>query len=420
MQRREFLKAAAGLVAGTLSPLGGGGWALAGPVPAKKRLVVVFLRGAVDGLSVIVPYAEAAYYANRPGIAIARPGEAGGAIALTDGFGLHPALSALMPYWRAGDLAFVHACGLPEANRSHFEAQDLLELGAGDGVRPSDGWLNRLLGALGPVRPNQAVALGPVTPRIVSGAHPVAALAAGGPGRQPLDRPMIQAAFDRLYGGEDALAKAYRDGRAAREALLADLAAIEQEQQAADNGAPGPTGFTAAARRLARLMRGGAPADGRVGADAGIQVAFLGLGGWDTHVNQAPQLQRNLKALGDGLATLASELGPAFADTAILVMSEFGRTARENGNGGTDHGHGNAMWLLGGGVAGGRFHGRWPGLSDGALHQGRDLAVTTDYRQVAGAVLSEHMGLTPAQVAAVFPGAARLALDGRLFRSPSP
>jgi uncharacterized protein (DUF1501 family) len=406
MQRREFLKVAAGLMAGTLLPLGGGGWALAAPTPVKKRLVVVFLRGAVDGLSVIVPYAEAAYYANRPGIAIPRPGEAGGAIALADGFGLHPALSALAPHWRAGHLAFVHACGLGEASRSHFEAQELLELGAGAGARPADGWLNRLLGALGPGQPNRAVTLGPVTPRIASGVHPVASLATGGMGRQPLDRPMIQAAFDRLYGGEDALAKAYRDGRAAREALLADLAAVEDEQQAADNGAPGPRGFVAEARRLSRLLA----------ADTGVQVAFLGLGGWDTHVNQAPQLQRNLKALGDGLAALASGLGSAFDDTAILVMSEFGRTARENGNGGTDHGHGNAMWLLGGGVVGGRFHGRWPGLSAGALYQGRDLAVTTDYRQVAGAVLSEHMGLTTAQLAAVFPGAERLALNGRLFR----
>jgi uncharacterized protein (DUF1501 family) len=408
MNRRTFLKAAAGAAAGLLLPLGGTGWAFAAPTPARKRLIVVFLRGAVDGLSVLVPYAEPAYYAARPTIAVPRPGTEAGAIALADGFGLHPALGALLPHWRAGRLAFVHGCGLDAAHRSHFEAQDLMEIGAGGGARPGDGWLNRLLGALPAGQPHQGVALGPVTPRIVTGPQPVATMPTGpGARRQALDRPAVQAAFDRLYAGTDPIAQAYRDGRAAREALLADLDGLEREQMAADNGAPDARGFVADARQLARLMA----------TDPAIRVAFLGLGGWDTHVNQGPQLQRNLKALGDGLAALASGLGPAFGETAILVMSEFGRTARENGNGGTDHGYGNAMWVLGGGVAGGRFHGRWPGLGEAQLYQGRDLAVTTDYRAVAAAVLQEHMGLSREQVGQVFPGLGALALPTRLFRA---
>jgi uncharacterized protein (DUF1501 family) len=412
MQRRDFLKLAAGTLAGALLPIGRSGWAFAAPGASPKRLIVVLLRGAIDGLSVVVPYAEEAYYAGRSTIAVPPPGSTGGAIALADGFGLSPALRPLMPLWQSRQLAFVHACGLPEAGRSHFEAQDEIEAGVGSGQRAGDGWLNRTLAQLPAGRAHQAVSLGATTPRIVSGPRPVATLPVGRQAsqKQPLDRPEIQAAFDRMYAGDDPLAKAYHEGREARQALLADMAAINEEQRMADNGAPSAIGFAADARRLAQLMA----------TDPAIQVAFLSLGGWDTHVNQGGSqgaLSRNLKALGEGLAALASGLGPVFDDTAIVVMSEFGRTVRENGNNGTDHGYGNAMWLLGGRLAGGRFYGRWPGLADAQLYQGRDLAVTTDYRQVAGAVLAQHLGLGPAQLARVFPSFALTPLEASLFRA---
>jgi uncharacterized protein (DUF1501 family) len=399
MQRRDFLKLAAGTLAGALLPIGASGWAFAAPGASPKRLIVVLLRGAIDGLSVVVPYAEEAYYAGRSTIAVPPPGTAGGAIALTNGFGLSPALEALAPWWRSKQLAFVHACGLPDAGRSHFEAQDLIEAGVAAGQRAADGWLNRTLAQLPPGRAHQAVSLGATTPRIVSGARPVATLPAGRQAaqRQALDRPEIQAAFDRMYAGDDPLAMAYHEGREARQALLADMAAINEEQRMADNGAPSAIGFAADARRLASLMA----------TDPAIQIAFLSLGGWDTHINQGAAqgpLARNMRALGEGLAALARGLGPVFDDTAIVVMSEFGRTVRENGNGGTDHGYGNAMWLLGGRLAGGRFYGRWPGLAESQLYQGRDLAVTTDYRQVASAVLAQHLGFGPSQLAAAFPG----------------
>lgn len=412
MQRRDFLKLAAGTMAGALLPVGRSGWAFAAPSPSPKRLIVVLLRGAIDGLSVVVPYAEEAYYAGRKTIAVPRPGETNGAIALTDGFGLSPALESLMPLWRSRRLAFVHACGLPEARRSHFEAQDEIEAGVGSGQRASDGWLNRTLAQMPAGRPHQAVSLGATTPRIVSGARPVATLPVGRQAaqKQAIDRPEIQVAFDRMYAGDDPIARAYHEGREAREALLADMTVIDQEQQMANNGAPSAIGFAADAKRLASLMA----------ADPAIQIAFLSLGGWDTHVNQGAgqgPLARNLRALGEGLAALASGLGPVFDDTAIVVMSEFGRTVHENGNNGTDHGYGNTMWLMGGQLAGGRFYGQWPGLADSRLYQGRDLAVTTDYRQVASAVLAQHLGLAASPLARIFPAYTGAPLQDRLFRA---
>ncbi|MHB8536137.1 MAG: DUF1501 domain-containing protein [Sulfuricaulis sp.] len=399
MNRREFLKIASLVPALTLQPLGNIGWAarVNDAAVGRKRLIVVFLRGAVDGLNLVIPYNESAYYDDRPSIAIPA---SGGDKALTDldgQFGLHPALASLMPLWRERSLAFVHACGSPDATRSHFDAQDYMESGTPGVKSTPDGWMNRLLATLpGAHAPTQAVSFGPTLPRIFSGKMTVANVGVGMNASRPmpLDRPVVSAAFDRLYEGNDALSRAYREGQVARKQLLGDL---QQDMEAASNGAPSASGFVQIADQAARLMA----------RDRNIQLAFLAVGGWDTHVNQgasAGQLANHLKPLGDGLANLAHQLGDAYGDTAIIVMSEFGRTVRENGNGGTDHGHANVMWVMGGAVRGGKVYGKWPGLSGEYLYQGRDLAVTTDFRAVIDAVLAHHLGLAGEQRGRVFPG----------------
>ncbi len=372
---------------------------------APPRLVVIFLRGAVDGLSVVVPHADDAYYAARPSIALARPGDDGGVLDLDGRFGLHPALAPLMPLWRAGQLGFVQACGSPDATRSHFDAQDYMESGTPGRKSTADGWLNRLLGALPPdpaggASATRAVSMGPVLPRIYAGRNSVANVPLGAAAGKPtlLDRPQVAEAFGRLYGGDDALSRAFQASRQSHQEVMRSMNgdSLEREMQAASNGAPLPNGFPDNAARLATLMRN----------DPRVQLAFMDLGGWDTHANQGAasgQLANRLGPLGQGLSALATRLGPVWNDTVVVVMSEFGRTVRQNGNGGTDHGHGNVMWLLGGRVAGGRVHGRWPGLDDGALHEGRDLAVTTDFRQVLAEIGERHLRLQDARMAELFP-----------------
>ncbi|MDM0081521.1 DUF1501 domain-containing protein [Variovorax sp. J31P179] len=413
MLRRDLLKLAVqgGAV---LLPIGPSAWAAVGEslTAAPPRLVVIFLRGAVDGLSVVVPHADDAYYAARPSIALARPGDDGGVLDLDGRFGLHPALAPLMPLWRAGQLGFVQACGSPDATRSHFDAQDYMESGTPGRKSTADGWLNRLLGALPPdpaggASATRAVSMGPVLPRIYAGRNSVANVPLGAAAGKPtlLDRPQVAEAFGRLYGGDDALSRAFQASRQSHQEVMRSMNgdSLEREMQAASNGAPLPNGFPDNAARLATLMRN----------DPRVQLAFMDLGGWDTHANQGAasgQLANRLGPLGQGLSALATRLGPVWNDTVVVVMSEFGRTVRQNGNGGTDHGHGNVMWLLGGRVAGGRVHGRWPGLDDGALHEGRDLAVTTDFRQVLAEIGERHLRLQDARMAELFPGFA--------FRAP--
>jgi uncharacterized protein (DUF1501 family) len=393
MKRREFLKTV--LTTSSLVLFSGNAWAARalGDENSRKRLVVVFLRGAVDGLNVVVPYSESNYYSSRPTIAIPRPGETGGALRLDGRFGLHPALSPIMPLWEKGTLAFVHASGSPDSSRSHFDAQDYMETATPGAKSTADGWLNRLLEVLPGMRnPTDAISVGPTLPRILSGK--VAAtnlpLNPAGTRQTPLDRPEIQAAFDRLYTGNDPLSIAYREGQASRKTLLAQIA---EDMKMADGGAPSPIGFAGEAQKLGRL----------IARDSSIKVAFVALGGWDTHVNQGAstgQLANRLTALGETLATLVQALGSSYSDTVILVMSEFGRTAQENGNTGTDHGHGNVMWVAGGNVQGGKVYGRWPGLQPDRLYEQRDLAVTTDFRDVLGELVGRHLG----QKAQVFPG----------------
>jgi len=399
MNRRKFRKAASLIPGMTLLTLGRAGWAARVNESdiGLKRLIVVFLRGAVDGLNVVVPYGESVYYDSRPTIAIPARGGADALIDLDGHFGLHPALAGVAPLWRERSVAFVHACGSPDATRSHFDAQDYMESGTPGVKATPDGWMNRLLAMLpGAHTSTQAVSFGPTLPRIFTGRMPVANVGVGQAAARPmpLDRPVVSAAFDRLYRGDDPLSRAYREGQQTRRQLLAEL---KQDMEAASNGAPSASGFVEIADEAARLMA----------RDKHIQLAFLAVGGWDTHINQGAttgQLANHLRPLGDGLSRLARNLGDAYRDTMIVVMSEFGRTVRENGNGGTDHGHGNVMWVMGGAVRGGRVYGNWPGLAEENLYQGRDLAVTTDFREVIGAVLTRHLKLDGQRVAAVFPG----------------
>ena len=400
MRRRDFFRVAAGTA---LFSIGAAGWAVAAD-GGPRRMIVILLRGAVDGLNVVVPYAEDAYYRERRSIAIAPPGKPDGALRLDEHFGLHPALASVMPLWTERSLAFIHAAGSPDPTRSHFDAQLYIENGTPGQSATKDGWMNRLLLALpGPRSPTEAVSIGPTMPRILAGKAPVATLPLGPEGARPLpiDQPEIGSAFDRLYAGDDALGQSYREGRTSRAQLIGALAT---ERQIADNGAPSPTGFPGRAARLARLIH----------RDPSVRLAAIGLGGWDTHVNQGDhkgQLAGRLRPLGEGLAALAQGLGEAWRDTIIVVLSEFGRTFRENGNGGTDHGHGNVIWVLGEAVKGGRVYGDWPGLAPTQLYQRRDLAVTTDFRTAIAAMLERHMRLTDRQLDAVLPGAPPASAD---------
>lgn len=402
MNRRRFLLAAA---AGLVIPFGRSGWMARSAEfeSGQRRLVVIFLRGAVDGLSVVVPYGEDAYYNARRSIALKMPGREGGVLPLDGRFGLHPALAPILPYWQSGTLGFVQACGSPDPTRSHFDAQLYMENGTPGRAATSEGWLNRLLDALpGPHGPTQALSFGPQMPRILTGAQPVANIALGAAADKPLaiDRPDVNAAFAQLYGGGDKMSQAFQQSTQSRQQMQADLATVmdDKEQQAANNGAPLPDGFPGDAARLGHMMR----------QDPSIRVAFMALGGWDTHVNQGNaqgQLAGRLKPLGEGLSKLVAGLGPAFQDSLIIVMSEFGRTVHENGNGGTDHGHGNVLWALGGTVAGGKVHGVWPGLATDRLYQQRDLAVTSDFRSVIGLAVARHLRLSEGAAASLFPNA---------------
>jgi uncharacterized protein (DUF1501 family) len=395
MRRREFLINAAAACGVPLLPLGADAWATPLPGTSRKRLIVIFLRGAVDGLSVVAPYTEQEYYTSRPTIALPRPGHTGGLFDLDGRFGLHPALASLQPLWKERSLAFVHACGSPDESRSHFDAQAYMELGTPGQKLTADGWMNRLLGTFpGAHPPTEAVNFGNTVPRILEGSLPVASIAPKEDAESsPSDEGTLGEVFDRLYRGNDAMSAAYRQGRAAHTQLMADFGRDIKEAAA---GAPSVRGFPLEAEKLCVLMK----------QDPTIKLAFFGLSGWDTHVSQGAgqgQLANHLKSLGDGLALLRRQLAGAYDETVVVVISEFGRTARENGSGGTDHGHGNVMWVMGGPIAGGKVYGEWPGIDEESLHEGRDLAITTDFRTVIGDVLVGHMGLARDAVPRVFP-----------------
>lgn len=409
ISRRVFLRdgALALITLGGLPPAFLPRWLAAQPRAGGPRtLVFVFLRGAVDGLSVAVPFGEPAYYRVRRSIAIAPPGRPEGALDLNGFFGLHPALAPLARWYRGGQLAIVHAVGSPHPTRSHFEAQDYMETAA-PGAHLREGWLNRVLqqtprgrsladGAAHAADHRwgqwglalRGVAFGNTLPLALQGPHPALVL-------DPADRgASADDAALRLYRTDsgDLLARAAAEARDAAR-LLADL---ERHGPAPRPGVTyPPTPFGQALRQLARLLKAGAP----------VEVACVDLGGWDTHVAQGGAdgaLARRLQELARGLDAFAQDLDDRLADVLVLTASEFGRTVAENGSGGTDHGHGNVMLLLGGTVLGGRVHGRWPGLEPEALHEGRDLAVTTDFRDVFAEAALRHLGAQAPE--RLFPG----------------
>jgi uncharacterized protein (DUF1501 family) len=397
ISRRNLIRQSAAAAPMALLPDARRAWA--GPPNAKDdaRLIVLFLRGAADALNIVVPYAERAYYAARPRIAIPAPGGEDGALDLDGRFGLHPALADMMPLWRDKSLAFIHACGSPDPSRSHFDAQSFMETGTPGVKSTNDGWMNRLLQILAASSPGtQAAAFQPTVPLILAGDMPVRAVAPGGGQDRSklLDDPSAAAALARLYAKDDALALAYRQ---ARDLGAAAGSGPDAETIMADNGAPPPGGLPHTAAVLAKRMRD----------DPSIRLAFLSVGGWDTHTAEGGaqgNLANNLRKLGEALGVLARDLGPLYRRSVIVVMSEFGRALREDGGGGTDHGHGSAMWLLGGAVAGGKVYGDWPGLDEAALHDGRDLAITTDFRSAIGAVIRDHLGVGAGALPTVFPG----------------
>lgn len=400
MLRRQLLHFGAftlgGLPVSLVRAQGAGG---EGP---QKKLVVILLRGAVDGLSVVAPYGEREYAASRPQIALAPPGADDGLIRLDSLFGLHPALAPLKRHWDGGQLAFVHASGSPDPTRSHFDAQDYFESGTPGRKSTPDGWMNRLLTALpGEPAPTRAISQGSTPPRIFAGPASVASLGLGPNAlrRRAIDDPAMQAGLAKLYANDAQLSSTLRDTTEGRGEMARSMAAAEPRSMdpTADAGAPSARSFAADARRLGQLIR----------KDPHTQLAFTAVGGWDTHVNQGAargQLANRLASLGEGLDALSQGLGDTLKDTVIVVASEFGRTLRQNGNGGTDHGRGNVLWLLGGPVAGGQVLGEWPGLDARALADGRDLAVRTDFRQVLAPVLERHLGLSETALATVFPG----------------
>jgi uncharacterized protein (DUF1501 family) len=365
----------------------------------RKTLLVIFQRGAVDGLSMLVPHGERAYYEARQSIAIRPPqaGNADTAVDLDGFFGLHPALAPLKPLWGSRRLAVVHACGSPHPTRSHFDAQDYMESGTPGEKSTSDGWLTRVLEArpLMQANPLRAVAFTTTVPRSLQGkidAITVSNLADFDvKGGSPLLGSGIEAqqGFEHLYEQSihDLLHEA---GREAFDAMKV-LKARNLQNSTPANGAEYPRGrFGESLRQIAQLIK----------AEVGLEVAFTECGGWDTHVrqgNERGQLATRLTEFAQALAAFDRDLGDRMREVMVLTMSEFGRTVHENGNGGTDHGHGTAMMVLGGTVRGGRMVGRWPGLAKEQLFDGRDLQVTTDFRHLFAEVAVRHLGL-PADI----------------------
>ncbi len=403
MERREFLKSC-GLASLAYFLPEFQAWALesGSEKNSGNKLVVVFLRGAIDGLNVVIPYSDPQYYSLRQKIAVSKPGVSGGAIALNSDFALHPGLAPLISHWQKKELAFVLNSGSPDPTRSHFDAQDYMESGIPGQKVVDSGWMQRLLAQLpnnhSPVR---AINIGSTTPRILQGPIASATYAPSQKRRMSaLDRPEVAEEFAQMYEGRnDELERAFLEGIEARATINSAMAkdSMSKEMMAANQGAVPANKFGGFGKQLGKLMHD----------EAKVQVAFVALGGFDTHVNQGNekgQLANHLNVLGSGLSQLADGLGPTFQKTTIMVISEFGRTVKENGNGGTDHGHGNFIWLLGGKINGGKMYGRWNGIKQNELFEGRDLPVTTDFRSVIASVIQEHMQLSKAQLASVFPG----------------
>ena len=367
----------------------------------QKLLIAIFQRGAVDGLNMVVPYGEADYYRARPSIAIARPGAPDGEIDLNGFFGLHPRMASLKPLWDRGELAIVHASGSHDTTRSHFDAQDFME-SATPGVKStSDGWLNRYLSGTGNREPGadrnplRGVALTKQMPRSLQGAAP--ALAIGSTSDFAVADMSARTSFEELYEAAQQ-DKALRGTAGEAFDAMKTLARKTAGPYRPANGASYPRSpFGQALQEIARLAK----------SDVGLEIAFAESGQWDHHVNEGAatgQIANRLDDFSRGIAALAQDLGDRMADTVILTMSEFGRSVGENGSRGTDHGHGNAMFVIGGGVKGREVHGRWPGLKEADRFEGRDLAVTTDFRGVFGEVVLKHLAADRGTLSRIFPG----------------
>ncbi len=367
-------------------------------MPNKKKLIVLFQRGAADGLNIVVPYGEENYYRIRPTIAIPRPmrGAENTAVDLDGFFGLHPSLAPLGPLFQQGQLAIVHAAGSPDTTRSHFDAQDFMESGTPGVKATDDGWLNRAVQGAPETEtsPFRAVAMGPNLPLTLRGSAPAIALPDVKQFRVLSQSKSVEGGFEALYAQTvDSVLRG--TGNETFEAIDM-LRKADPSRFQPENGAAYPTSKVGQTmQQVAQLIK----------ADIGMEVSFVDTGGWDNHVNEGGaqgQLANLLRDLGQGLAALHQDLGDRMEDIVVVTMSEFGRTAHENGNRGTDHGHANCMFVMGGPVKGGKVYGKWPGLGPNQLNEGRDLTLTTDFRSVLGELLSSHMGAKDLQT--VFPG----------------
>jgi uncharacterized protein (DUF1501 family) len=365
----------------------------------KKTLVVVFQRGAMDGLNVVAPYADPIYRKFRPTIALPAPrgGAKDAALDLDGYFGLHPALEPLLPLWKGGTLAAVQAVGSPDPTRSHFDAQDFMESGTPGAKSTDDGWINRHLQAshAAGATPFRAVSLTPTLPRSLAGRAPAVAMSS----IREFDLrasagPRVATGFEGMYDSavKDVL---HGTGQETFDAIQF-LKKADPSRYAPAAGAAYPRGrYGDALRQVAQLIK----------ADVGVEVAFTEIGGWDHHAAEGGvqgQLAQRLRELGGSLAAFERDLGDRMQDVVVVTLTEFGRTVHENGNRGTDHGHASLSFVMGGGVRGGKVHGRWPGLEERSLYQARDLAVTTDFRDLLGELLTRHLG--DRDLAKVFPG----------------
>ena len=412
--RRIFLRNGALAVVGTTALPGfltRAAFGAADPGVRAKRLVVIFQRGAADGLNIVVPHGESSYYAMRPTINIPKKS----VLDLDGFFGLHPAMASFEPLWRQKHLAIVHAAGSPDPTRSHFDAQDFMESGTPGVKVTDDGWLNRALrdlpagksagisegvsaGISAKDKPAfRAIALGPSLPRILSGKEPAIAInnlndfSVGG--KNPKAVPMSNT-FEAMYD-HSVDTVLHGAGQETFDAVKTLKAADPAHYTPAANANYPKGRFGDSLKQLAQLIK----------ANLGVQVAFADIGGWDHHVNEGSTQGQIANVLGDfsqSIAAFWTDLGDLGEDTVVVTMSEFGRTARENGNRGTDHGHANVMFVLGGPVKGGKVYGRWPGLGQSQLYEGRDLAVTTDFRLVLSEVVSRYLGNKDLRT--VFPG----------------
>jgi uncharacterized protein (DUF1501 family) len=374
------------------------GASAASPAGARKKiLVAIFQRGAVDGLNMVIPFGEPRYYELRPSIGIPKPdGTPNSAIDLDGFFGLHPSLAPLKPMFDARHLAIVDAVGSPDPTRSHFDAQDYMESGTPGYKGATDGWLNRALpAASGPVSPLRAVSLGDSLARTLRGRND--AVAVRNLNDFQVHDAQGAASFESMY--ENSLDTVlHGTGKETFDAVRI-MQSIQKQTYAPSNGANyGNGGFGKSLQQIAQLIK----------ANVGVEVAFADIGGWDTHVNEVGgqptngQLANNLAQFAQALAAFYHDLGDRMEDITLVTMSEFGRTAKENGDRGTDHGHANVMFVLGGDVRGGKVYGDWPGLQEEQLYDGRDLALTTDFRDVLSELVSRHLGNS--NLRSVFPG----------------